>query len=207
MKKITKNALTGLLLAAIPLFILISIFGVVVPGNFDYDRQFGQHLKVYFKVSTFEEMREEIVTLWQKMNATFPENHSAVYNSPFYWQRTYDNSLAAQDVYFAAKINRLDLQIAAYNKMIFESDNTAVLGDWYDSARTAIIQDGVTEDWVLYPAFILQKYPAIYWFVAWFIPSVVFLLSMLAWIFSKHACDGDFNCCESDCRKPRPMAR
>jgi hypothetical protein len=124
------------------------------------------------------------------MNETFKDfDYSHTYNTPWYWEQTYDNSLAAQQDYSRQLVNRFDSYIELYNTMVQNMTNPVYLEDWYyksiQNFRDEMKRAGGL-DWAINGAWYLNYAPAAYWLPWWLIPLEI-VIAILAIAITAHA--------------------
>lgn len=163
-------------------------FTIVLPTQTQYNRQFGGHVIIAYDQSTLSGMKQEILLLWKQMNQSFLGDHAQIYNSAFYWEQTYDNSLQAEDRYFTQTINRLDNYNAQYETFIKAGTNIVLgvpLTDWYDkivqNMRIELAREGGL-DWAIRGAYYLKYSPLTWWFPAIIILDILTISLALAFI-------------------------
>jgi hypothetical protein len=162
------------------LVIIISVTSIVcifLPATAEYNRKFGSHVVMAYDQATFEGMKEQVLQLWQEMNETFKDfNYAHTYGTPWYWEQTYDNSLAAQQDYFKQLTRRLDSYSELYQKMLANMTNPVYLEDWYyksiQNFRDEMKREGGL-DWAIKGAWYLNFAPAAYWIFWWLIPLII----------------------------------
>lgn len=125
--------------------------------------------------ASFEGAKEQILIVWQNMNETFKDrNLNEVYNTPWWWQQTYDNSLKAQEDYFMRLDKRIDDQIKEQQDILEGKKQILIpYNQWYQQAleniRTEMKREGGL-DWALSGAWYLTFAPLAYWLLWWLIP-------------------------------------
>jgi len=150
----------------IPIVTYVTVF---LPANAQYNKKFASKVTMAYDQATFEGMKEQVLELWKEMNNTFSGfNYSETYNTPWYWEQTYDNSLAAQQDYFRQLVNRLDSYIELYQKMTSNTTNPVYLEDWYHNSiqnfRVEMKREGGL-DWAIEGAWYLNFAPLAYWWL------------------------------------------
>ena len=158
---------------------VIFYFSVSLPADYQYTKIFGSHVRIAEDQATFPAVRKEVMQIWKTMNETFAgSNYADVYNSPFYWDQTYDNSLLVQNAYLKAMVERIDNYTSQY-QLLVRSANQNQLVDWYDQAlknwRTESKRAGGL-DWVIKGAWYLKFAPVAYFWALSFLPSLVLLV-------------------------------
>jgi len=131
--------------------------------------------------ATFEGMRTQVIAVWNQMNKTFADfDYIHTYNTPWYWEQNYENSLAANQDYFTSLIDRLDQtikekeQIIAGNKTIMVPYNS-----WYQQTLDGFRNESKREgglDWAINGAWYLSFAPTAYWLWWWVIPLEIALV-------------------------------
>jgi len=163
---------------AVPVF---ALFGIYLPSVATYRRLFGSHVTMAYDQATFEGMRTQVLAIWTQMNKTFTDfDYITTYNSPWYWEQNYENSLAANQDYFRSLIGRLDGtikekdQILAGNKTILVPYN-----QWYQQALEGFRNESKREgglDWAINGAWFLTFAPVAYWVWWWALPLFIALI-------------------------------
>ena len=166
MKTLTKITLTLWILTAI--FPIVYYFGIQFPADAAYNRIFRAHVVMAYDQASFEGIKEQVLILWRNMNETFgTEDLEHIYNTPWYWEQTYDNSLKAQEDYFRKLIGRIDKQIYEANQIL--SGNRTILmpyNQWYQQALDSLREEMRREgglDWAIRGAWYLKHAPLAYW--------------------------------------------
>jgi len=169
-----------------------AIFGISLPVISTYNKLFGSHVTMAYDQATFEGMRTQVIAVWNQMNKTFADfDYIQTYNTPWYWEQNYENSLAANQDYFISLIDRLDQtikekeQILAGNKTIMVPYNS-----WYQQTLEGFRNESKREgglDWAINGAWYLSFAPVAYW-LWWFvipleIALVIIAFFALAWAF------------------------
>lgn len=142
------------------------VLGLTLPISVQYQREYGAHINMAYTQATFEAVKYEVTIVWENMNKSFAGcDYLYTYNSPFYWDQNYENSLAAQNNYLRSLMSRIDSYIEQYTKLK-ESTSASMLQDWYDESinnlREEMKQEGGL-DWVIKDAWLLKFYPIIYY--------------------------------------------
>ena len=153
------------------------------PADAAYNRIFKAHVVMAYDQASFEGIKEQILILWRNMNETFgTEDLEHIYNTPWYWEQTYDNSLKAQTDYFKKLVDRIDKQIYEANQIL--SGNRTILmpyNQWYQQALDALRQEMQREgglDWAIWGAWYLKYAPLAYWMHILYIPIEIALVSL-----------------------------
>lgn len=188
MQKSTKILLVILILIVL---VPLTVFAAVkLPADYQYNKTFGSHVIIAEDSATFEGVRAQVIIIWSQMNKTFAGfDFNNTFNSPWYWEQTYDNSLAAQTNYFGQIVRRVDSYVKQW-QIIQNSTSSSVLQDWYDlSIRN--LRDEMTRggdlDWALKGAWYLNFAPAAYWagvFLSWMVPLgiLTFIIALAVFI-------------------------
>jgi len=168
------------------LLLLFGFFCIALPADKAYNSRFGCHVTMAYDQATFEGVREQVIILWRNMNETFgTENLENIYCTPWWWDQTYDNSLAAQRDYFAMLVKRIDNQIYE-SEQILAGNRTILMPytQWYqealDSLRAEMMREGGL-DWALSGAWYLTFAPAAYW-LWWYLVPIELILWILGLI-------------------------
>lgn len=172
-------------------FPITAILFIDLPATAQYNTLFASHVTMAYDQATFEGMKQQVLVLWEQMNKTFSGfDYSHTYNTPWYWEQTYDNSLAAQQDYFRQLTRRLDSYTELYQKMLTNMTNPVYLEDWYyksiQNFRDEMKREGGL-DWAINGAWYLNFAPAAYWLWWWFIPTEIilvitaFIVTAIAW--------------------------
>jgi len=158
-----------------------AIFGIYLPAIATYNRTFGSHVTMAYDQATFEGMSTQVMAVWTQMNKTFADfDYIHTYNSPWYWDQNYENSLAANQDYFRSLIDRLNQtinekeQILAGNKTVLVPYNT-----WYQQTLEGFRNESKCEgglDWAINGAWFLSFAPTAYWVWWWVIPLEIALV-------------------------------
>jgi hypothetical protein len=178
-----------ILLIAIP---IIAVFVVQLPAQARYNRLFGGHVTMAQDQATFEGIEDQINTVWTQMNTTFTGyNYAETFNSPWYWEQNYENSLAAQQDYFKQITRRIDSYQLAYEKMALNNTNPILVEDWYDKSinnlRTEMQREGGL-DWAIKGTWLLTYAPAAYWLAWWLAPleTTLFTAIIILFVWTAH---------------------
>ena len=165
------------------LFPIVCNFAIMFPADAAYNRIFKAHVVMAYDQASFEGIKEQILILWRNMNETFgTEDLEHIYNTPWYWEQTYDNSLKAQTDYFKKLVDRIDKQIYEANQIL--SGNRTILmpyNQWYQQALDALRQEMQREgglDWAIWGAWYLKYAPLAYWMHILYIPIEIALVSL-----------------------------
>lgn len=139
--------------------------------------------------ATFEGMKAQLIQLWQQMNTTFKDySFDETFNTPWYWQQTYENSLRAQVDYFRQLMFRFDEAITEKNSIL--AGNKTLLGpysQWYqqtlESLRTEMKREGGIT-WVIKDAWYLNFAPTVFWEpIQFFMLCVIFAIIIIYVLF------------------------
>jgi hypothetical protein len=130
--------------------------------------------------ATFTGIKEQVLIIWKQMNETFAgRDFLYTWNTPWYWEQTYENSLKAQEDYFRQLVNRLDLYQQTYEKMLQNATNPVLVEDWYHRSiqnfRDEMKREGGL-DWVIHDAWYLNIQPLAYWSLFYVVPIEIILL-------------------------------
>ncbi len=165
------------------LAVLVAVAGVFcidLPARKAYNDKFGSHVVMAYDQATFEGVKEQVLILWRQMNETFgTDNLEHIYNTPWPWKQTYDNSLAAQRDYLARLVERIDKQIYESEEIL--AGNRTILmpyNQWYQEALDSLREEMQREgglDWAIRGAWYLHYAPTAYWLYWWLVPLVLFL--------------------------------
>ncbi|MEN3056298.1 MAG: hypothetical protein ABC527_06910 [Candidatus Methanosuratincola petrocarbonis] len=162
------SVVKGLAITFFALLVCIPImyFVTALPCYYQYNHKFGSHVVMAYDQATFEGISEQIDVILNNIYVEFEGmDFNRVYNTPFFWEQTYDNSLKAQVDYLNAIKSRTRNYIIQYNNLL-NSSNSAMLEDWYHRSimnlRTEMSRAGGL-DWVIKNAWILEKYPFVYY--------------------------------------------
>lgn len=180
------------LLIALAIIVPIGLFvGIVIPANWEYNKKFGSHVVMAKDQATFSGMIEQVGILWDNMNTTFTgRNFNETYNSPWYWDWTYDNSLGAQRDYFKHLMERLNNYQMQYQFLLKNNSNPIYINDWYDKSvqnmRNEMNRAGGL-DWALKDAWCLTFAPMAFWsglidIIYWIVTIVT---GILIWIWKQ----------------------
>lgn len=157
------------------LLVIYAVFAIQLPADYHYNNHFGSHVIMAYDQASFEGAKEQILIVWQNMNETFKDrNLNEVYNTPWWWQQTYDNSLKAQEDYFMRLDKRIDDQIKEQQDILEGKKQILIpYNQWYQQAleniRTEMKREGGL-DWALSGAWYLTFAPLAYWLLWWLIP-------------------------------------
>lgn len=172
---------------------VFALFGIYLPSIAQYNKLFGSHVTMAYDQATFEGMQAQVLVVWSQMNKTFADyDFATTYNTPWYWEQNYENSLAANRDYFGSLIDRLNQtikekeQILAGNKTIMVPYNS-----WYQQTLEGFRNESKREgglDWAINGAWFLSFAPTAYWLGWWFWPLeiVLVIVAVIAffWAFS-----------------------
>jgi hypothetical protein len=125
--------------------------------------------------ATFEGMQTQVLVVWSQMNKTFADyDFATTYNTPWYWEQNYENTLAANQGYMRSLVDRLNEtikekgQILAGNKTIMVPYNS-----WYQQMLEGFRNESKREgglDWAINGAWFLSFAPTAFWLWWWVIP-------------------------------------
>jgi len=178
-KIVLKIVGTALIIVAIVL-VIYGLFAIKLPADYYYNKHFGSHVVMAYDQASFEGAKEQILIVWQNMNETFKDrNLNEIYNTPWWWQQTYDNSLKAQEDYFIRLTKRIDDQIKEQQDILEGRKQILIpYNQWYQQAleniRTEMKREGGL-DWALSGAWYLTFAPSAYWLLWWLIPIEIAL--------------------------------
>ena len=166
-----RRAIGGFLIAVAVIGTILMITMVSLPATAEYNRMFTSHITMAQDQATFDGIKTQINIIWAQMNESFAgDDFATTYNTPWYWDQNYDNSLAAQQDYFVQLVDRIDRYQSAYDKQVANSTQQTQLTDWYDTSiqnlRTEMDRAGGL-DWAINGAWFLNKRPFVYW---WTLP-------------------------------------
>jgi len=161
----------------------VSYFAVSLPAQVQYNKAFGGQISITIDQPSISGMSTNLMKLWLTMNATFPGDHTQIYNSYWYWDQTPDNTIASEDRYFRSEIGRLNNYTAQYNAYVKSGQNIVIglpLTDWYDkvtnNSRHELQRNGGL-DWAIQGAWYLKYAPA-----AYFLPYYVAAISAILFL-------------------------
>ena len=148
---------------AVPIVLYVT---VNIPAQVKYQNLMGADATLAVEgPGTFQGIYHYVDALYAQMNATFPQSKfdwNTTYNSGFYWDHTYDNSLSAQAEYLQTSLARITLYEHEYANV----SSTGQLTDVYNTAiknlRSELNASGGI-DWVLNGAWYLNYAPLAYW--------------------------------------------
>jgi len=175
-KMVVLAVLLWIVVVIIPVTAILTVY---LPAHAEYNKKFASRVTMAYDQASFEGMREQITILWNTMNSTFTGDYSLVYNTPWYWEQTYDNSLASQRDYLKALTRRIDTTIEEQNA-ILNGSKTIIIPyyQWYqqnlDSLRTEMKREGGL-DWAINGAWFLTFAPTCYWLFWWLLPLEIIL--------------------------------
>jgi hypothetical protein len=173
---------------ALPVF---ALFGIYLPSIAQYNRLFGSHVTMAYDQATFEGMQTQVLAVWGQMNKTFADyDFATTYNTPWYWEQNYENSLVANRDYFRSLVDRLNQtikekeQILAGNKTIMVPYNS-----WYQQTLEGFRNESKREgglDWAINGAWYLSFAPMAYWVWWWVIPLeiVLIIIAIIAFVWA-----------------------
>jgi len=184
------NILAALCLSATILFSAWMILGVYLPTALEYNRRFGSRVVMTIDQATFSGMNEQLLILWQNMNASFTgRDYAETYGTPWFWELTYDNSLAAQQDYFRRLAHRLDQYEESWLKFQTNTTNPVLLEDWYAKAINNMREEMKRAgglDWALKPAWWLTFRPIAYWWAFILVPTDICLIIAALYFHGKN---------------------
>jgi hypothetical protein len=168
---------------------ILSIVFIDLPAKAQYNKLFASHVTMAYDQATFEGMKEQVLILWKQMNETFKGfDYKTTYNTPWFWEQTYDNSLAAQQDYFRQLVKRLDSYSLLHQKMVQNITNPVYLEDWYyksiQNFRDEMKREGGL-DWAIKDAWYLNFAPLAYWLWWWLVPLACILWALAFIEFAK----------------------
>jgi hypothetical protein len=182
------RALGGILFTIAVVMCIVLWLVISLPATAEYNKLFASHVTMAYDQATFDGIRTQVNIVWTQMNTSFAgDDFSTTYNTPWYWNQNYDNSLSAQQDYFKQLNDRIDLYESTYNLQRLNNTQPTLLTDWYDKSiqnlRVEMDREGGL-DWAIHDAWLLNKRPLAYWSVflygfAVFI-GLIGLLMMLA---------------------------
>jgi hypothetical protein len=171
-----------MLLFTIPIVCAITI---VLPVDAIYNKQFASHVTMAYDQATFEGMQNQVLIVWREMNNTFgTTNLENIYSTPWFWQQTYDNSLAAERDYLA-NLNSYFTGLIKEKNEILAGNKTILIPyyQWYqaalESSRKEMQREGGL-DWAIRPAWYLGLHPINYWLLWWLIPLEILIVCIAA---------------------------
>lgn len=158
---------------------LYSIFGISLPVQAQYNKLYASHVTMAKDQATFQGIRDQIIIIWNQMNESFKDkDFTTTYNTPWYWDQNYDNSLSAQQDYFKQLIIRIDLYQNTYDSQMKNNTNPIYLTDWYDKSiqnlRVEMEREGDL-DWAIHDAWYLNYHPEAYW-LGWWVVMIELIL-------------------------------
>ena len=164
---------------------VIALFSIKFPADATYNRKFRSKVIMAKDQATFEGMETQVTALWKEMNNTFAGSDlDQTYNTWWFPDQTYDNSLAAQRDYFQQLLRSISRYELTYTKLLTNTTNPVILEDWYYKAITNLRSEMSREgdlDWAINGAWYLTFAPAAYWMNWWLIP-VEAVLAIVAFI-------------------------
>lgn len=180
-KKKNKLAIiVGILLIAIAVPTpFVAYFTVCAPADAQFNRQFTSHETMAHDSASFEKMREQIMIIWTNMNSTWnPAQFDTIYNTWWYPDQTYENSLQATNNYYQGLINRIDATIV--EMQMIEVGNRTILtpyNQYYTSMLNSFRSETTTSGgllWAIHDAWYLHFAPMAYWFFIWAVlPEII----------------------------------
>ena len=167
---------------------LVGYFIVVAPADAQYNRKFASHVTMAYDQATFEGMLTQINIVWQEMNRTFVGfDFATTYNTWWYVDQTYDNSLLATNDYFNSITMRLDATIKEQEQI--KSGNKTILipyNQWYQTTLEGFRNETRREgglDWAIRSAWYLIFQPLAYWF-GWLIIAWIAIVAVFAFVIA-----------------------
>jgi hypothetical protein len=173
------------------IFLLIMIFGVILPAQKQYNDAFGADVNMATQGATTltgpNSIQYYVNIIWANMNQTFnPNTLRTTYNTPWGWDQTYQNSLAAENSY----LNTLNVSITQRQAMV---DKALQTGNYLiDPVQNAINQTRQEMnaygglDWAIHDAWYLQNASFAYW-APWYLIIIIIvgaIMTFLAFILS-----------------------
>jgi len=160
---------------------------IMAPADAQYNRNFSSHVTMAYDQATFEGMLTQINVVWQQMNKTFSGfDYATTYNTWWYPEQTYDNSLLAENDYLQAITSRLEATIVERNQIL---NGTKVIvipyNQWYQQTLEGFrseLQRAGGLDWAIRGAWYLNFQPMAYWYLVYWIIGwiVLFIIGILA---------------------------
>lgn len=179
-----------ILIAAMVALVTSSIFGIVVPAEVEYNFYYDRHVQSAYNAASFLEMEIQVVIIWHTMvNFTFAgRNFDETFCTPWFWERTYNNSLAAQNDRLRQLVDKISSYEDTWQKLQTNSTDPTTRVDWYyktiQGLGVEMRQDGGL-DRVIRGAWFLTYAPAAYWLDGWLIP-VAIILTIIAIILTSY---------------------
>gem|GEM_PF-2675185 len=160
----------------------VTYFAVALPANYQYTQLYKSHVIMAGDQADFTGVMTQVQTVQNQMLTDFAgHNLNTTWNSYWYWDHTYDNSLQAEQDYF----NRLEVRITNYQAIQAKlvSNGTVNIQDWIDQSMTSLRNEMNRSgglDWALYGAWMLTFQPLAAWWFWWtLIPCAAFGLAAL----------------------------
>jgi len=186
--KLIVFALLVILCIALPIF---TMFGIYLPSIAQYNKLFGSHVTMAYDQATFEGMQTQVLAVWGQMNKTFTDyDFATTYNTPWYWEQNYENSLAANRDYFGSLVDRLN-QTIKEKEQILAGNKTILVPytSWYQQTLEGFRNESKREgglDWAINGAWFLSFAPTAYWLGWWVIPLeiVLIIIAVVAFIWA-----------------------
>ena len=179
-------------------FPIAQYFIVSVQADVAYGNAFGGDVTMVYDQADFMGIKDQINVIWTKMNETWPcidpkcSNQKTIYNSYWQWDKTIDNSIYQENLYFKNLINRLN----GYQKQWEQVQSGAVVYTTFDfqkamdGLRTDMKSEGGI-DWAIRGAYYLQFYPsayfAAYYNIAVWVVGVIMMVAGWAILDSDHS--------------------
>ena len=153
------------------------LFAVKYPAYTTYHRLFLSHYQMAVDQATLEGMLTQVQVFHEQMNTVFHGyEYETTYNSVWFWEQRYDNSLQAEEDYLTQLETRLQVTINDNNAIL--AGNKSILipyAQWYqaalDSLRIEMVRSGGL-DWAVDGAWFIHFAPLVYWLNVfdWLIP-------------------------------------
>jgi len=173
-----------ILLALMLALVAYGIYGVVLPAEAEYNWYFGRHVLWAYGSDTYDGIEREVTTVWNQMNITFSERkYNETYCTPWFWEQTYHNTLAAQNEYLQQIIDRVHSYRDTYQEMRLNNTDPNYRDDWFRSSiqdlKTSMTR-GSGMDWAIRGVWFLTFAPAAYWLNGWLVPIGIIIAVAIA---------------------------
>lgn len=170
MRSQTRDILCYLGLAYMIFVLLVAVVAIRIPAEYHYNNAIGNYIEFAKQQSTFDGMRQGVLVIKEKTNILFPDK--GVYNSGFYWDFVYKNTITAQEVCYNQIIDRINTLEATYNRAALDTRDPTLLKDWYAEARQNILYEmnsnglgiyNCSLSYVVSQAYMVKYEPLSYW--------------------------------------------
>lgn len=153
---------------------------MIAPANAQFNKKFGAHETMAHDSATFNKMREQIMIIWINMNSTWnPRDFNNLYNTWWYEDQSYENSLQATNDYFEGLVSRIDATIMELEHWNYSQSHLQPYNAYYQSQLDAFRNETFDAGgllWAIRGCWYLSFQPAAYYFLFWYLPLLAGLV-------------------------------